>query len=259
MNALIVLAHPEPKSFNAHLAAAAEKELSRLGWAVQISNLYESDFDSCEGPCHFTSPQNQERFDAQTEQRHSWAQHTTPLDVQQEIDRILWADLVIFQFPLWWFGPPAMLKGWLDRVFVYGGLYTSAKRYDRGVCAGKKALFCVTAGASEAACSHNGKEGDTRLILWPNLFALRYVGFTVLEPFIIHAVRGGLTGGAAAAQNLRLSEKEAQYKCLLANLDTAPTVLFNTDSDWDEDGRLKPAAPVYSPFIRHHEEMRFGR
>ena len=258
MNVLIILAHPEPKSFNAHLAAVAAKTLSRRGCAVQTSDLYKAGFDSCEGPCHFADPQNPERFDAQREQRHSWDRQSTPADVRAEIDKIMWADLVIFQFPLWWFGPPAILKGWIDRVFVYGGLYTSAKRYDRGPCAGKKALFCVTAGASETACSYNGHEGDTRLILWPNLFSLRYVGFTVLEPFIIHAVRGGLSGDALADHDRRLTDKETQYKRLLADINDAPAMPFNTDDDWDENGRLKPTAPVYSPFIRRHEDMRLG-
>ena len=256
MNALIVLAHPEPKSYNAHLADLAATTLSRHGHAVQISDLYGTNFESCEGPCHFTAPNNPDRFDAQREQRHSWDTQTTPADVQAEIDKIMWADFVIFQFPLWWFGPPAILKGWIDRVFVYGGLYTSAKRHDRGPCAGKSALFCVTAGASESACSYNGHEGDTRLILWPNLFSLRYVGFTVLEPFILHGVRGGLGGDALAAYEKRLADRETRYQRLLADIEAAPVMKFNSDDDWDENGQLKPAAPVYSPFIRRHEHMR---
>ena len=258
MNIVVVLAHPEPKSFNGHLAAVAREVLSGRGHHVRISDLYRSGFDPCEGPRHFPAPENADRFDAQREQRHSWDRNATPADVQAEVDRLLWADLVIFQFPLWWFGLPAILKGWIDRVFVYGGLYSSSKRFDRGICAGKRALFCITAGSSEAACTYNGREGDTRLILWPNLFSLRYVGFTVLEPFIIYAVRGGLTGEALEAQSRRLTEKENEYRALLLNIDGAPTVTFNSDDDWDQDGRLKPGARVHSPFVRHREDMRLG-
>lgn len=258
MNIVIILAHPEPKSFNAHLAAVAEDVFSGRDHQVQISDLYQSGFDACEGPRHFTALQNPDRFDAQREQRHSWECRTTPIDVQTEIDRIFWADLVVFQFPLWWFGLPAILKGWVDRVFVYGGLYTSSRRHDRGPCAGKTALFCVTTGASESACNYNGPEGDTRLILWPNLFSLRYVGFNVLEPFIFYGVRGGLTGDALETQTRRLIQREREYTAFLSDIDGAATVEFNSDEDWDNDGRLKPSAQVYSPFIRHREDIPFG-
>jgi NAD(P)H dehydrogenase (quinone) len=181
-----------------HLAAlaviAVPASLSgyRTRGAPQISDLYASNFDPRESGRHFTVRRDPERFDAAAEQRFSWEHQALPADIADEVHKVLSADLVILQFPLWWFGPPAILKGWLDRVFVYGGMYSSARRHDRGVCRGKRALLCVTAGSSEAACSPDGPEGDTRLMLWPTLYALRYVGFTVLEPFLIHGVRSGL-------------------------------------------------------------------
>src|SRR6056297_3040885 len=53
---------------------------------------------------------------------------------------------VILQFPLWWHGPPAILKGWFDRTFPSGGVYTSRMRYDDGFFKGKQAVLSVTAG-----------------------------------------------------------------------------------------------------------------
>ena len=91
-----------------------------------------------------------------------------------------------------------MLKGWFDRVLVHGALHSSEARFDRGLCVGKKALFCVTAGSSEFESSASGKEGDIRLLLWPLAYGLRYLGFTVLEPETVHGVHGFHTG---AAQN----------------------------------------------------------
>ena len=38
------------------------------------------------------------------------------------------ADLIVLQYPMWWHLPPAMLKGWFDRVLAYGAAYTSKKR-----------------------------------------------------------------------------------------------------------------------------------
>ena len=251
MNVLIVLAHPEQQSFNGHLARLARDTFSERGHAVQLSDLYTSEFDPSESPKHFSVRRNPNCFDAQAEQRFSWESESSPADVKREVERIFWADLVVFQFPLWWFGLPAILKGWMDRVFVYGGLYTSSRRHDRGPCSGKRALMCVTTGSSEAACAYNGYEGDTFLLLWPSLFSLRYVGFTVLRPFFLHGVRGGLKGRDAEAQNVRLLKREQEYKKYLLNIDDVPTVPFNSDDDWDENRKLKPEAPPHSPFIRH--------
>jgi len=197
-------------------------------------------------------------FDAQSEQRFSWEHESLPADVKEEVEKIFWADLLLLQFPLWWFGPPAILKGWMDRVFVYGGLYTGARKHDRGRCRGKRALMCVTSGSAETACTYNGYEGDTSLILWPSLFAFRYVGFTVLQPFIIHGVRGGLKGPDAEAQHRVLDSRKQEYREYLLHIDDAPTVPFNSADDWDENGKLKPEAPTYSPFIRQKKTLELG-
>src|SRR5262245_27525373 len=205
MNALVILAHPEPLSFNGHLARCARDALAADGHAVEISDLYAAGFDPREAGHHFARRRDPDRFDAAAEQRFGWEHQALPSDVAGELDKVLAADLVILQFPLWWFGPPAMLKGWIDRVFVYGGLYSSGRRHDRGVCRGKRALVCVTAGSSEAACSPDGREGDTRLVLWPTPDALRYVGVTVPPPVLMHGVRSDLRGDAAPTHDSELS------------------------------------------------------
>ena len=258
MNVLLVVAHPEPSSFNGYLACMACDTLSKNGHAVRISDLYASDFDPRESGRHYSIRVDPACFNAQAEQCFNWENRSLPEQVQNEIDNIIWADLLVLQFPLWWFGPPAILKGWMDRVFVYGGLYTGSRRHDRGQCAGKNALVCVTTGSSAEACSFDGREGDTHLILWPLLYALRYVGYTVLQPYIIHGVRGGLSEDAAKAKKEYLLGMERDYKERLLNIHTAPRVSFNSDNDWDEQGKLKPEAPVHSPFIRHKRELNLG-
>jgi NAD(P)H dehydrogenase (quinone) len=250
---LIVLAHPESSSYNAHLATLAQQTLLATGSRVEMSDLYAMGFDPAEDARHFSVRADPRRFDAQLEQRFSYDREELPEAVQGEVDKILRADLVLLHFPLWWFGMPAILKGWMDRVFVYGGMYSGSRRHERGVCRGKRALFCVTTGSSEAACSPTGKEGDTRLVLWPALYSMRYLGFTVLQPFLVHGVRGGLTGPAADAANARLHAIEQRFATVLRQLDDAPVMPFNADTDFDENGQLKPDAPVYSPFIRHQE------
>ena len=111
-------------------------------------------------------------------------------------------------------------------------------------------IACVTTGASEESCSHSGREGDTRLHLWPILFSFRYLGFDVLEPEIFHGV-----GGVAFIEDNEggLSTLEAysnRWTEALEKLSSRPLVQYNRDHDFDETKRLLPGAPVYSPFIR---------
>ena len=175
---------------------------------------------------------------------------STPEDVEAEVQCLLGCDLLVVHFPLWWFGPPAILKGWMDRVFVYGRMYRSALRYDKGVCAGKKMIACVTTGASAEACSHNGREGDTQLHLWPILFSFRYLGFDVLLPEVFHGVGGvafieGQEGGLST-----LDSYSKRWAASLDGLSSRPSVPYNRDGDFDETKRLVPDAPVHSPFVR---------
>lgn len=256
MNALIILAHPESSSFNAHWANVTARELEAQRIRVLWSDLYKDDFDPVERGGHFKYRATLQKFDAQREQRHAYETGNLPSDVAAEIDKISQADVVVFHFPLWWFGAPAILKGWMDRVFVYGGMYTSSQRYDQGVCRGKKALFCVTTGASAKACSHKGYEGETQLILWPTMFPLRYLGFTVLQPFIINGVHSNRQGEAQEAYQRFLNAQLEGYRELLASLDAAPVISYNPDNDFDETGCLKPEAPTYSPFIRQIKNWR---
>ena len=105
------------------------------------------------------------------------------------MDKLFWCDALILQFPLWWFGLPAILKGWVDRVFAAGGrTYGGGKWYDRGVFAGKRAMCSVTIGGPPPIYSEHGLNGPIAAILFPiNHGMLYFTGFTVIEPFLVHA------------------------------------------------------------------------
>jgi NAD(P)H dehydrogenase (quinone) len=252
MQAHIVLAHPEVKSFNAHLSGISQQVLDTAGYKTTLSDLYAMDFDPREGPYHYSSRKDAEVFHAQTEQRFSAENETLPPEVNSEIHCLLESDLLVVHFPLWWFGMPAILKGWMDRVFVYGLMYRSVMRYDKGIFAGKKVIVCVTTGASEDSCSHNGREGDTRLHLWPILYPFRYLGFDVFQPEVFHGVGGvafieGNEGGLST-----LKTYSNRWTETLRTLSSRPLVQYNHDEDFDETKKLVSGAPVYSPFVRHN-------
>jgi len=167
LNVLIVLAHPERASFNGGLAEIAQKYLRDERHLVNIDDLYHEQFDPVECAGHYANRVDSEYFAPLTEQRAHFEQRLLPADVQREIERLEWADLVIFQFPLWWHAQPAILKGWFDRVLVYGGIYSGSRRYNRGHFRGNRAICSVTTGSPEQAFIPFGRAGNMVEWLWP--------------------------------------------------------------------------------------------
>ncbi len=247
---LIVLAHPDPRSFNGAWAEATARAAQALGHEVLLSDLCAMDFDAVEGPRHYPGFGGAEPFDPLKVQAWASAAQALPRDVADEIAKMRRADLVVLHFPLWWFAPPAVLKGWFDRVLAHGATHDVDRRFDRGLFRGRRALFCVTTGSSAAESGPDGREGDVRMLLWPAAYALRYLGYTVLEPEIVHGVHGYHRGERKMALEARLQGVLAGQELLLAELGARPALRFNADDDFDKDGRLIPGRPSHSPFIR---------
>jgi len=255
MHAHLVLAHPEAKSFNSHLVRSAVEALEAAGWTTTVSDLYAMGFDACERPEHYAEPLETKRFDAQAEQRHASDCGTLPERVTDELARMDRADLLILQYPMWWHLPPAMMKGWFDRVFAYGEVYTGGKRFENGRFTGKRAMISVTVGTSRETYMHDGRSGDIDLMLWPVNFSLAYVGYTVVEPFVAYGVEGTLRYSDPSAVESRLKAIVEEYRALLPDIEKRPTLPFNRMAEWGADGRIVAGAPVYSPFIRRKRHL----
>lgn len=255
MQAHIVLAHPEPRSFNAHLALVAQASLESRGWSVSLSDLYAMGFDPCERAEHYDARREPTRFDVQAEQRHASDRGSIPRIVAGEIGRLDRADLLILQYPMWWHLPPAMLKGWLDRVLIYGEVYTSRKRFDAGRFVGKRSMISVTVGTSPETYAFDGRSGDIDLLLWPVHFTLAYVGYEVLSPFVAYGVEAGLRYSDASVVDARLKKVEVDLRDTLRELDRRPAIPFNRMAEWGADGRIRAEAKVHSPFIRRRRHL----
>jgi NAD(P)H dehydrogenase (quinone) len=257
MHAHIVLAHPEPRSFNAHLVKIASASLAARGWTVSVSDLHAMDFDPCERRAHYRLPPSR-RFDVQAEQRRASDERTIPSDVLHEIANLDRADLLILQYPMWWHLPPAMMKGWMDRVFIYGEVYASQKRFEKGRFSGKRAMLSVTVATSRETYAFNGRSGDIDLLLWPVNFSLAYVGFSILEPFVAYGVESGLRYSDDSALRSRLENVATKFRQALAALDERACIPFNRMAEWGSDGRIVASAPAYSPFIRHRSDLQLS-
>ncbi|WP_070988565.1 NAD(P)H-dependent oxidoreductase [Halofilum ochraceum] len=240
MHWLIVHSHPEPDSFNGALTATARRALEGRGDSIEVSDLYGEGFDPVEGPAHYAERADSDYFAALGEQRHAWKAGALAPEVTREIARLQRAEGLILQFPLWWHGPPAILKGWMDRVFISGGLYTSRMRYDNGYFRGRTALCAVTTGAPAETLGPGSRGGDPDTMLWPVEYSLHYMGFRVLTPFIAPGVQGhGYSYQDAESADGLLQRHLARWHERLVNLHTDAPRAFPGWEDWDESGRAR--------------------
>ena len=123
MKALVVLAHPEQASLTAALSRVVIEELQTEGHEIQLSDLYAMGWKSHINRDDFPQLLLDQPLRVANASRAAYDAADLTEDVLKEHEKLLWADTVILQFPLWWFTMPAILKGWVDRVFSCGFAY----------------------------------------------------------------------------------------------------------------------------------------
>lgn len=133
MNTLIVYTHPNPTSFNHAILDSITEGLKKSGHAVRVKDLYKDNFDPV---LHAEDLANLQKGDI-------------PERISKEQDDLLWAEGLIFIYPLWWFDRPAMLKGWFDLVLTNGLAFEYSDEGVKGLLQHKKALVIITAGGSK--------------------------------------------------------------------------------------------------------------
>ncbi|XP_070617720.1 LOW QUALITY PROTEIN: NAD(P)H dehydrogenase [quinone] 1 [Erythrolamprus reginae] len=188
--ALVVLAHQERGSFNHALQRAAVEALERGGWSVAVSDLYAQRFDPVLSRADFAGdPADPRHLRYAEEAGLAWKEGRLRSDIVAETEKLAAADLVVFQFPLQWAGPPAILKGWFERILVQGFAYSPGALYDRGPFQKKKALLSFTTGGVGSMYTPVGINGDINVLLWPiQSGTLHYCGFQVLAPHIAFGI-----------------------------------------------------------------------
>jgi NAD(P)H dehydrogenase (quinone) len=186
--ALVVLAHPEPTSFAAALAGTAVASLAGAGWDVTLLDLYREGFDPVLTERDFTERAIPERLQPMDEQLHAAGRHTFAPDLAHHIELFTAADLLLLVSPMWWFSVPAMLKGWIDRVFANGVAYSYPEVPAWSGFLGSKRGMLVMTSSYEREQFRADRVGELGHVLHPLLYGtLAYTGMEVLEPFIAYA------------------------------------------------------------------------
>jgi len=231
MNTLFVFAHPEPRSFNGALRDAALAALTDAGHVVRQSDLYAQGFEAVAGAGDFTARADPSApLDYPGEQRAAWEAGRLVPDIRAEQDKIDWADLVVLQFPLWWYSMPAILKGWCERVFALGYAYGAGRMFDRGGLAGKRAMVSCTTAGREASYGPTGWHGAIEDVLFPVHNGLHFVGFDILPPMISYAVN-------RCPDDTRQGYL-AEFRARLLVAAETPPLHFPPLADFGEDGTL---------------------
>lgn len=230
-----IYAHPQESSFNARLFRDGVEALSR-DHDVEISDLYAQGFDPVLAAPDLGEPLGREGnvVDLMDE---AYAAGQLPQDVTEEQRKLAAADLVVLQFPLWWYGPPAILKGWLDRVLTSGFAYGPSDpetglplRYGEGTLAGRRALVIVTAGEDDRSIGERGVSGDLDSLLFPLTHGTLW--YTGIEPLDLHVVHDA-DGLDAAGIDL---ERERLVERLVGLGDESPSSPYRRLRDGDYHG-----------------------
>ncbi|MFV6028052.1 NAD(P)H oxidoreductase [Streptomyces sp. NPDC056264] len=144
---LLVLAHPRTGSLTAQVAARLHARIEGEGGTVDVLDLYAEGFDPALRPEDEPDWENREKV-------------YSP-EVRAHMDRVLAADDIVVVFPVWWFTPPAILKGWIDRVWNYGFAYGRS----RPRLAGKRLLWLALMGGTPEEIARLGMTDALGLIL----------------------------------------------------------------------------------------------
>lgn len=194
MRHLIIYVHPDKGSLNHHLMQTVVEALQSNHHEIEIRDLYQLGLN----PVLSLHDLKKQRMGIVED------------DVKQEQEYITWADHIIFIYPIWWTGMPAMMKGYIDRVFSYGFAYRYDEGIQKGLLTGKQATIINTQGKSKTEYQNLGM--DKALLLTSDTGVFTYCGLEIYQHLFFDR---------SDKANLEIIEKwSSQLKTVLKNIRT---------------------------------------
>lgn len=206
MRVHLVVAHPEVLSFNCALHEVAKHTLTELDMTYSESNLYMDQFEAIAGPADVAGYEGmQESFSLAKAQRYAIANDAFTEQITTEQRKLSECNLLILQFPLWWWSFPAILKGWIDRVLTSGFAYGQGAKLEP-----KKVMYSITTGG--ASDQDEIDYYQTKIDgLYQDIFG--FMGWEIIPPFIAH----GVQQQGYQARQLILRDYSAYLKTVLVS------------------------------------------
>lgn len=207
MKILYIYAHPEPKYFNGALKDTALAVLQEKGYEVKLSDLYAMKFDPILKSSDFLERKKPDVFNPFLEAINASKTGAFAPDIKEEMEKVKWADLLIFQFPIYFTFMPAIMKGWIDRVLApgFGFNPVTNSAYNTGLFKGKSAMLVTTTGAPKEMYSEGGAHGDLNKHLESITHCIfEYMGMEVLPSYVIY--------GASSMSREKGAEELGKYR-----------------------------------------------
>lgn len=176
----LVVAHSEPRSFNLALHQTAVSYFADKGVETLESDLYRLKFESAASVDDTPEYESGELFQLGKAQQWAIENSGFTASINLEQQKLLDADVVILQFPLWWASYPAILKGWIDRVLSSGFAYGSEP-----LLKPRKVLYSITTGGAKNEEEHQYYQQKVEQ-LYDDVFG--YMGWECLPAFFAHGV-----------------------------------------------------------------------
>jgi len=220
MKVLVVSAYLSPQSLTASLHNVALGALERAGHTVSVTSLYAQQFNPVASSLDFAVTSGAAANYMFEQQRTANTTSGFSPDIVAEMQKVSDADIILFHFPLWWGAPPAILKGWFDRIFAMGFAWDADHRYESGLLRGKRALLCITTGDPDA---YYAPEGMHRASIVQHLYpllhgTLAFCGMDVFQPIIVSNV--------TAADRGDLETKTKDYQTIITRIEQFNKYLY---------------------------------
>ena len=197
MKHLVIVAHPRVESLTMGLARAYVDELARRGHQHTLHDLYRLAFD----------PVLTQTEIAQAEK------NITPPEIVQAQQDIEAADVLTVIYPLWWLSMPAILKGYIDRVFARGFAYESRQGRVQGLLTGKKCVLITLSGSPLPVLAGTGQWDAVKMLQDTHVF--QAVGFELLEHLHFDHIEPGMPAATIKEHQARVR------RCAQAHFDAS--------------------------------------
>lgn len=199
-----ILVHPERQSLNGALFDTAIDFFQKKKYQVDTLDLFRSDFDPWAIHDQITTDNQTNNYS------HKWfaadARNLLSEFSQREIERLKNSDVLYVQSPIWWWGLPALMKAYIENVFIYNVLFSLDNEHTREnkdstvfkFLRGKKMLLSITTGSSEKFMIEHFNTVDNMLA--PVTARFEFLGYDLLP--IHHS--GALSGQSNSSSQIEL-------------------------------------------------------